>query len=283
MKPRFFRLWHNPAVSLVVITLAIYSITAGVSLVRQSLAPHFVFLADAFLHSQLELASIPDPPYDLTFFNEHWYVSFPPLPALLLMPIVAIRGLSTSDIAFSVIAGGLCVGAMALALARLNRAIGGFHADGSITWLALLLGFGTPLWYCAALGSVWFTAHVIAAGCLCLYVREVLGDNRPFLAGVWLGLGFLARAPVLLAFPLSLAVRRDRNRSLRDTARFALSLAMGVAPMVLAQAAYNYGRFGSLLEFGYRWMNSPDTLLQRQATWGQFNARFLPENLYTLL
>jgi hypothetical protein len=30
-------------------------------------------------------------------------------------------------------------------------------------------------------------------------------------------------------------------------------------------------------------MNSPDSLLERQMTWGQFSFHFLPENLYTML
>jgi hypothetical protein len=60
-------------------------------------------------------------------------------------------------------------------------------------------------------------------------------------------------------------------------------LALGVAPALLGQAAYNWLRFGDPFEFGYRWMNSPGSLLERQVTWGQFSFHFLPENLYTLL
>jgi len=52
---------------------------------------------------------------------------------------------------------------------------------------------------------------------------------------------------------------------------------------MLGQATYNWLRFGDPMEFGYQWMNSPETLLARQATWGQFSVQFLPENLYTML
>ena len=88
---------HQQAISvgLVLLTmLGVYAITAGVSLGRPSLAPHFVYLADAFLHGQLHLRHVPDPPYDLTAFDGRWYVSFPPLPAALMAPVVAIRGLA---------------------------------------------------------------------------------------------------------------------------------------------------------------------------------------------
>ena len=159
----------------------------------------------------------------------------------------------------------------------------GLWALGFKIWLSVLLGLGTPLWYCATLGSVWYTAHVAAITCVCLYALEVLGKNRPALAGLWLGLGFLARAPVLLAFPLTLALGLQKNRKISHALRFLLLLALGIAPALLGQAAYNWARFGNPLEFGYRWMDSPGALLERQATWGQFSVHFLPENLYTLL
>lgn len=258
--------------------LAIYGLTAGISLARHSLAPHFIYLAEAFLHGHLDLIHVPDPPYDMTPFAGRWYVSFPPLPALLMLPLVALRGLAVSDIAFSVVVGAIDVALFWLVLQRLEM--------GDWRWeigLCVLLGLGTPLWYCAALGSVWYTAHVVAVGCLCLYALEALGRNRPLVAGLCLGLGFLARAPVLLACPLSLVLGLQQRQGLWERVRFLLLLALGMAPALLFQAAYNWARFGNPLEFGYRWMNSPGPLAERQAGWGQFSLHFLPENLYTLL
>lgn len=289
---------------LFVAFLVIYSLTAGVSLARHSLAPHFVYLAESFLHGRLDLIHVPDPPYDLTPFAGRWYVSFPPLPALLMLPPVALRGLAVSDIAFSVVVGAADVALFWLVLERLGIGDWGLRIG-----LCTLLGLGTPLWYCAALGSVWYTAHVVAVGCLCLYTLEALGRNRPLVAGLWLGLGFLSRAPVLLAFPLSLVLAVEQGRrpgfsreespdelgyppqailgrrggQRLQTVHFLLLLALGMAPALLFQAAYNWARFGDPFEFGYRWMNSPGPLAERQATWGQFSAHFLPENLYTLL
>jgi hypothetical protein len=252
------------------------------------LAPHFVYLAEAFLQGRLDLVHVPLPPYDLTLFGERWYVSFPPLPALLMLPLVAIWGLSVSDIAFGVVAGAVTVGLFYLVMLRL-RERRGVPKHTSPLWFCLLLGLGTTLWPSATLGSVWFTAHVVAVACLCLYLLEVLGRNRPVWAGVWLGLGFLARAPVLLAFPLALIVHvyEGRPASMRQRARDLLTFGgrvmAGTAPWLLGQMGYNWLRFGHLMEFGYQWMNSPETLLARQSTWGQFSLHFLPENLYTML
>ncbi len=276
------------SVGLVLLTaVSVYAITAGASLRRPSLAPHFVYLADALLHGQLHLRHIPDPPYDLTAFDGRWYVSFPPLPAVLMVPIVAIRGLAVSDIAFSVVLGACDVALFYALLIRLKS------RPETRRWLSLLLGMGTPLWYCAALGSVWFTAHVVAVMCLCLYLLEVVGRNRPWWAGFWLGMGFLARAPLLLAFPLSLVLglnptsesgwRAAWQSNWKPKARFVCLFALGLAPALLGQALYNQLRFDAPWEFGYRWMNSPDALLARQGQWGQFSLHFWPENVYTML
>lgn len=272
------RLWSAIPVRLFVIFIVIYGLTAGISLGRHSLAPHFVYLAESFLHGHLDLLHVPDPPYDLTLFAGRWYVSFPPLPALLMLPLVAICGLAVSDVAFSVVLGAANVSLFYAVLSRLGTWNPRFK-----TWLCVLLGLGTPLWYCAALGSVWYTAHVAAVTCLCLYALEVTGRNRPLLAGLWLGLGFLARAPVLFAFPLSLVIGLRQARDVRYRAHRLFSFVLGTVPALLGQAAYNWARFGDPLEFGYHWMNSPGPLLERQVTWGQFSLHFLPENLYTML
>jgi hypothetical protein len=226
----------------------------------------------------MALVHVPEPAYDLTPFDGQWYVSFPPLPAILMLPLVAVRGLAVSDIAFSVVLGALNVSLFSIVLARLGLGDWKFRI-----WLCVLLGLGTPLWYCAALGSVWYTAHVVAVTCLCLYLLEVVQQNRPIWAGLWLGLGFLARVPVLLAFPLSLVLGLHKVRHRRDAARLLVLFGLGMAPALLGQAAYNWARFGSPLEFGYRWMSSPGALLERQRAWGQFSFHFLPENAFTLL
>jgi len=258
--------------------LVLYALTAGPSMKRHSLAAHFVYLAESFLSGRLALLHVPSPPYDLTCFAGRWYVPFPPLPALLFMPLVAVFGLRVSDVALSVVVGALDVALFYLVLKRLTP-----DDEKRRIWLCAALGAGTPLWYCAAFGSVWYTAHVVAVACLCLYMLENLGRNRPFWAGFWLGMGFLARAPVILAFPLALAKGLLKSERRGDRLRFLLLLGAGMMPALVGQAVYNQARFGNPLEFGYRWINSPASLLARQERWGQFSLHFLPENLYTLL
>ena len=59
---------------------------------------HFIYLADGWLHGHLYLHNIPPDTEDYTLHNGHWYVAFPPLPAVLLLPLVAIFHLTYQGI-----------------------------------------------------------------------------------------------------------------------------------------------------------------------------------------
>jgi hypothetical protein len=52
---------------------------------------HFALLAEGWLHGHLDLGG-PPPDYtqhnDFALFDGRWFVSFPPFPAVLLVPVV---------------------------------------------------------------------------------------------------------------------------------------------------------------------------------------------------
>src|SRR5438067_1602761 len=79
---------------------AIYVLCAWVHTVGQPLSDnqHFIYLADGWLHGHLYLHDMPPDTGDYTLYNGHWYVAFPPLPAVLLLPVVAIFHLAYAGI-----------------------------------------------------------------------------------------------------------------------------------------------------------------------------------------
>src|SRR5207302_10248522 len=89
--------WQRKHVLLLFASLAaIYIILAVVRTLGRPLdgSQHFIYLADGWLHGHLYLHNIPPDTQDYTLHNGHWYVAFPPLPAVLLLPIVASFPLS---------------------------------------------------------------------------------------------------------------------------------------------------------------------------------------------
>jgi len=146
---------------------------------------HFVWQAAAFLDGQ---AAIPWPVpgnnfqdfYPLTdtagLPTGFGLLPFPPLPAIVLMPFVAIFGLATDERAVSVALGAIGVGLCWWMLGRLPV--------GRMVRLAVTMffGFGTVFWYAAGLGTTWFLAHVVALVPLLLAVGLALGGDRAFAA-----------------------------------------------------------------------------------------------------
>jgi hypothetical protein len=138
---------------------------------------HFVLQAQAWLDGQ---TSIPMPGYQdvMPVLNSagqpsgRGIIPFPPLPAWVMVPFVAVWHLSTNEQLLATIGGALDVGIAYWML-------GFLPVRGSIRWLtALFLGLGTVLWYASVIGTTWFWAHVVAVGCLLLSVGLALSVDR---------------------------------------------------------------------------------------------------------
>ena len=74
----------------------------------------FFYLADAFLHGRVWIESALGP-NDVIYYDGHVYVPFAPLPAVLLMPLVALIGPVTADQWESGINAGLAATVVLLA------------------------------------------------------------------------------------------------------------------------------------------------------------------------
>ncbi len=259
---RLTRLFQHPLV-WTLLAFVSYAAAASGMWLQQSLAPHYIHLADALNHGQLHLLRT-DNLYDLLVVGDRAYVAGSPLPAVLLMPVVALLNVTFSDILFSIIVGAINVGLVQAIFRR--------------PWLTLLFGLATPHLYMAALGSVWLTAHLVAL----LFALPALyfgwRRERWALAGLLLGLAGLARPSLWFGsvfFAAYILLRyRDRN-AWRPLVAFALPLAAGVA----VHLAYNAARFGDPLDFGYAYTAGAPNVIATYARYGGFHPRFLSCNL----
>src|SRR2546426_795160 len=80
----------------------------------------------------------------------------PPLPAVLLLPFVAVWGLATDAQLIASVVGGLDVGIVFWMLGRLG---GPLAIRVAVT---LFFALGTVFWYAAEKGTTWFLAHIVA-------------------------------------------------------------------------------------------------------------------------
>ncbi len=289
------------------LTVVAYALSAQVWSHAVSLAPHYVYLANALLHGRVDLIQLPPTTYDLLHFNGRWFVAGSPMPSILMLPFVAIFGVTFSDVLFSVVLGAIDVvlvySLLGTFLAHPERSLAESKdaphsstsqrsaqsallqsvviSESTRRWITLLFALGTPFWYLASLGTYWFTAHIVAVFFALLATREALTRQRWFLAGLWLACAGFARPTALFLAPFFLiimfyAIRTKEQRLahyvLRNGALFGVALALGVG----AHFAYNYARFKSITDFGYAYVTGADNITSVYARYGGFNPRFVP-------
>jgi hypothetical protein len=249
---------------------------------------YFNHLADAFLQGRLYLAAPPST-HDLTFYQGEWYVPFPPLPALLMLPWVAFMGLETlNTVFFAALFGALNVSLIFLLLTALARRQWTQLSTVDNLWLTLLFGLGSVHWYMATIGSVWFVAQLCTVTFVALAVWLAIERGSPWLVGAALALAMAARPNVLFTWPLLLGIAATHLRthghrlSWSALSRWAMGSAVPIVLVIGALLLYNWARFGDLFDFGYLTENVADQLAPNLHRYGQFNLHYLPKNFWAM-
>jgi hypothetical protein len=217
------------------------------------------------------------------------YVSFPPFPAVLMAPFVAIWGLSFNDVLFNALWAGLNPMLLFLLLRDLRSRGLSRRSQADDLWLTAMFGVGTVYYFCSVLGQVWFSAQIVAVTLSIGYVWASLGARRPMLAGLFVALGFATRPPWLV-IPLFFfeaaraiggwgALRTPAGRRAFGRATLRFSLPIAVVGTILA--VLNAARFGSPFEFGHKYLAVQ--WQERMFRFGLFNYHFVSRNLAAAL
>jgi hypothetical protein len=234
---------------------------------------HFVYLADSFLHGKLGLTGSGTALEELVNYGGNYYVVYPPMPAIILLPFVAIWGTSVDQSLMSIALGSLCCSVIWLMLTKTG-------VKGSkVLWLTALFGFGTCFWYTAAIGSAWYIEHVTAVLFLTIAIVLSLYKKNDFFVGLSLGCAYLARLPTILAFPFFLLLTYERNDTWKPRLKQMAYFFIGLAIPVVLNALYDYARYQTFLDVGYTLIIKGDP----NYTMGLFNLAYVPRNIYALL
>jgi hypothetical protein len=243
----------------VVATLAVIAVATGIYLFtasrdRQDL-DYFVRLADAFLHGRIYLTEAPSWLNELIPKDGVWYVAYPPMPAVLLVPFVWLFGPEFPQQVASCLFAGIAVGLAWLVFGRFEL------SAPTRLGLTAVFGFGTAFWYVAEVGSVWYLSHVVAVmfSMAAIFLALDRDRRRPFLVGLLLGGAAMSRLPVGLTAPFFIAMLVAVDRPLRLPAsgersaalRRVILFGLGLAIPALAYGLYDLARWGSLLDQSY--------------------------------
>ena len=283
---------------------------------------HFVWQAMAYLHGSAVIEWPVAGAYGTGYGNE-WMqdvyplreltgdpsttgalLPFPPLPAIVLLPFVALWGFATDIRAVSVLLGAVDVGLAWWAL-------GGLPVSRRVRLATtVFFAFGTVFWYAAQLGTTWFFAHVTAVTFVLLAIGVALGsdpgaddevndgpspsgvaaiaaglrrpfelvDKRQLAAGLLFGLACTARLTVVFGAPFFVFVGGGGSWLRRS-----VSAGIGAAVPVLLLLAYNVATTGHILHPGYEYQYQLEANgypgLNYHPDWGIEDARYLIQNL----
>lgn len=282
----FLKVWEAPlgAGILAFLVYALFSSLVG-PIWRETQFNYFSLLADAFNHGRLHLLSAPAVTHDLVFFDGLYYLYWPPMPAVLLMPVVAIFGAHISDVLAVMLLSAVDVALVALLLRKADEK-GVFTLEPEKrALLVIFFALGSVLLPLAPFGNVWAMGQVTVFFFLALaYLAAISlrGGWAFFLTGLALGGALLTRNHTFLMglWPAYYLVEQHWKDGFGKLVRRLLLAALPILVCGGLYLAYNYLRFGDPFQVGLDYHNMSPFFRQDYELYGAFNLHYLPINFY---
>ena len=272
------------AAAIALVIYAIFPLWHG-SLWTASDFAYYNYLADALLHGQFALRLLPPTTHDLSQFQGQYYLYWPPMPAILLMPLIALFGVQFSDTLFTLAIGALNVALVAVLLrqACARRVIKLSRARRGL--LVLCFALGSVHLTLAPFGRIWHTGQLVGFMFVALCYLAVLQKSGIWafiLAGIAIAAAFLTRNHMLFAgiWPAYYLLVQHRSIGWRRLAINSLAGAVPVLAAIGMLAWYNWARFGSVLDNGIAYHQMADIFVDDFQRYGAFHPHYLPTNLF---
>lgn len=215
---------------------------------------------------------------EIAVFEGKYYVSFPPTPTLVMLPLTFIFGNNTPNNIVVMLYAIITAIVVYKVLLMVN------FKNISAACLSSLIVFGSNALWMSTVGGVWFQAQLLNMLLLWLAIYFSLKDKRAAAyAMVALAVGCrpfsLFVFPVLFVFFLMRDLKDKPKKDFRSILLTSLSqLKCLIIPAIIGAGymALNYARFGSVFEFGHNYL--PEFLNDPQ-----FGLHYIPQNLKNLL
>ena len=228
-------------------------------------------LAAAFLEGRWWLTESPPWLNELLPCGEGRYcVAYPPLPAVVTVPLAAFLPTDLAQVLVSRLAAGVSCGILYLAL----RAFGAPRLV-AITG-CVLSAFGTTLFFSSVDGRAWFDAHALAMPFLAAAFLFAARGDAPWMCGAAIGLATLCRLPIAAATP-ALALLLAQRSGLSYPRALGGIIAGGL-PFAGVYVGYNLLRWGTPLDAGYARLTEGDVFYSR----GLFSPFYVPRHLFAI-
>ena len=267
-----------------VLTFSIYrTVGIGVKRINSPSKAYWDLLADAFNHGHLDLTA-PPTTHDLTLYNGKWYVPNPPLPAILLMPVVALLGVEGVNMTIvSALLGSL--NAVIVYLVLRYAAESGMTAckRSANLWLTAVFALSTNHIWLATTGQMWFISQLVTILFIGLGTIAVIRGKPAWVSGLMIGMAVMARPNI---FPIAIFLmgiylwkaKPYPEVEWGKVVRWAIGFGIPVLICVFMELLYNYLRFEDWFDFGYVTINGAESIVEAVQKYGMFHPHFLREN-----
>src|SRR6266849_4909568 len=253
-----FKIRHFTILFLCFIVCVIYfrfSAFISKNIFKPTIRDYYNYLLDAFFHGRVNVTSPSQ--YDLSFFQNKWYMYWGPAPVLFVLPFYLFSHLQASDVLYTAIGGTMNVVLFYFVMQEFRK-----YFNISLTLIAevfLLLSFSlaSPNFFLSVDGRIWFTNQIFGITYLLLsyfFYFKFLNSDKYYhliLCTVFFYLAFLSRYTLLFHGILFLYLFIHYKSSARAIPRkniwsfVLLSLTFGSLG-----ALYNYLKFHNILETG---------------------------------
>lgn len=248
---------------------------------------YFDELARAFLQGKLYLEN-PTSTHDLTYFEGKWYLPFPPLAALIMVPLVKIYGdVGFSTVTFTIFFAALNCALLFEILRLLSRKCWINLRENQVYWIVLCFALGTPFWYMTVVGKVWYIERILALTFMLLAVCLSLKKYSPLVIGIAFGLSLWSRPNGVFLWPLLVGIylqqsKEGGNLTFRAVIKWIFINAIPIIIAVYVLLYYNWIRFGNWFDFGYQNQNVGQNAANVISD-GFFNMKVIPRNFTRML
>lgn len=258
--------------------LVIYTKLLGTS--NTPMLAYYHEQAQAWLDGQLNIDCFFSCP-DLTSYKGLWYVPFPPLPSLLMLPWVwAFGAEKTNTVLFSMLVGSLNVSFIFFFLMGVKNRGLALTSNAHVLWMTLLFGVGSVHFYMSIQGTVWYLAQICAVSFVLLAAWASVKRKSPWLVGFFLGMAMLGRPHLAFLFPFFLGLFWNGN--LKNLTYWGLRMGSMACIFACGLLVYNHIRFEDFSDFGYLTQNISPSLKSDLLNHGQFHWIYFKRNVYRM-
>ncbi len=265
----------NNVIIITIIVLLILVIiidnTVGKSLLESSTYNSYELQARAWLNGSTYLEH--DYPYlELAIYNGKYFVSFPPLPSVILLPFVIIfkDNIPTNLILFIVF-----IVEVVVIYKILKR-----YKNNEFTSILLALAFtiGTNLMSLLIDSGVWFVAQIFN-NCLCILAVDAFLKDKKTMVYFYLALAVGCRpfSAIYMIMFFVYYIIKDKDKSIINRVLNNIKPLYPSIIIAIIYMTYNYIRFDNPIEFGHNYL--PEFVREE---YGQFNLHYLLPNLKSL-